>query len=274
MELKKRAGAAGKMGKLRSEARELGKAVVAFSGGVDSSLLLKVCIEELGSKNVIAVTAISASYPKRELDEARKIAKWAGARHILIRTDETKDREYSKNTPERCYFCKKNLYSLLKKTAAEYGFRSIANGTNADDALDYRPGMKAAEEFMVFSPLKDAGMRKREIIAAAKKLGLPNWNKPASPCLASRIPYWMEVTPEKLRVIEKAEDALFGIGLKKFRVRYHGEIARVEIERKDFGRLLKNSEKVSKAFKKLGFRYVTMDIDGFKSGNLNYGIKI
>ncbi|MFA6530800.1 MAG: ATP-dependent sacrificial sulfur transferase LarE [Candidatus Micrarchaeia archaeon] len=270
---KNRAEIAGKLKRLRREIRKLENAIVSFSGGVDSTLILKICADELGKKKTIAVTAVSDSYPKRELAQARKIAKGIGIGHIIINTKEINDKKYSKNTPQRCYFCKMNLYGMLKRVAKKKKFKHILNGANADDALDYRPGMKAADKFNVLSPLKNAGMTKREIIAAAKKLGLPNWNKPASPCLASRIPYGIEVTPEKLSMIEKAEDALFGIGLKNFRVRFHGEIARIEVERKDFGRLLKNSEKISKAFKKLGFRYVTMDMGGFKSGNLNYGIK-
>jgi len=256
-----------KLKKLRENIGGLEDAVVAYSGGVDSTLLLKICKEELGDKT-IAVTAVSPSYPLSELENAKKIAEKLGVRHVLIEIDETKDSNYSKNDHMRCYFCKTRLYSEIKKIAEKFGFRNILSGANADDCSDYRPGMAAGGEMGVKSPLKDAGIKKIEVREIAKKLGLENWNKPASPCLASRIPYGTEVTRERLEAIDKAEKAIKGLGVEgNIRVRYYGKSAGIEVDKGNIEKVREKLGIIKKEFERLGFSDVK--IDEFRSGKLN-----
>ena|SRR3989338_9104958 len=253
---------------LRSYVSKLDDALVAFSGGVDSSLVLKVCYDELKEKT-LAVTAASPSLPAYELENAKKIAEWIGVKHIVVKGTEAEDANYLKNDMKRCYFCKSNLYSKLLEVRKEFSFKNIINGINLDDMRDYRPGIKAADEYKVISPLKECGIGKKEIVEIAKFIGLPNWNKPASPCLSSRVPYGTAINQEVLKKIELAEDFLRSFGLWQFRVRYHNDVARIEAEKKDFEKIFGNAEAIISKFKEIGFRYVTLDLRGFRSGSLN-----
>lgn len=256
---------------LRAIVRELGDAAVAFSGGVDSSLVLKICCEERGGR-VLAITAVSPSFPEYELQKAKEVAAHIGARHLVIRGKETGDERYRKNDRQRCYFCKSNLYAQLREVAQREGYRTIVNGINHDDLFDFRPGIKAAEELHVRAPLKEAGIGKAEVVELARRMGLPNWDKPASPCLSSRVPYGTVITPEILEKIEKAEEVLRRMGLRQFRVRYHKEIARIEVEKEEMGVVMEQAETIVQQFRAIGFRFVTLDLAGFRSGSLNEGI--
>ena len=257
-----------KLNNLRAFIKKLNNAIIAYSGGIDSTLVARICRDELGEK-AIAVTATSPSYPKYELEQAKKIAKKIGIEHLIIETHEIKNEQYLKNKSNRCYFCKTTLYSELEKIAKELNYENILNGINVDDLGDFRPGIKAAKEYRVISPLKEVGLTKKDIIEIAEHLGLPNWNKPASPCLSSRVPYGIMITPEILEKIEKAEDVLRDLGLMQFRVRYHKEIARIEVEKKDFEVVLANADLINKKFRDIGFAYTCLDLRGFKSGRLN-----
>jgi len=256
--------------KLRESIGELGDAVVAYSGGVDSTLLLKICADEL--EKVVAVTAVSPSYPDNELHEAKRIAEKLRVKHVLVKIDETKDENYSKNDSMRCYFCKTGLYKEMKKVAKEFNCRNILSGANADDCFDHRPGLVAGDELGVKSPLKDVGMGKNDVRETAKKLGLENWNKPASPCLASRIPYGTAVTKKVLVKIEKAERIIRNLGVNgNTRVRYYGKTAGIEVDKENFGKIRENMKGIKKEFEKLGFENIKLD--NFRSGNLNDVIK-
>lgn len=261
-----------KMRKLREIVASLDSVLVAYSGGVDSTLLLKICVEELGKK-AIAVTTVSESYPPGELEETARIAKMIGAKHLIIKTAELKDKRYAANTKDRCYFCKLNLYSELSDVAKRLHAKNIVNGTNADDVKDYRPGLKASGRFRVRSPLMEAGLTKEEITKAAKSLGLPNWNKPSSPCLASRIPYGTAVTIERLRMVGRAEAVLKKLGFRRFRVRFHNDCARIEVGMDEMRKAFISRIKVSAAIKKCGFKYIALDLEGYRSGSLNEGLK-
>jgi uncharacterized protein len=246
----------------------MGSVLVAFSGGTDSTLVLKVAYDVLGDK-AIAMTAVSASLPASERLEAVQIASQIGAQHILVESDETTDPEYLANTPERCFFCKKETYGKLSDYAKQHGVQVIVDGTNADDTGDYRPGRKAAGEFHVRSPLLEAGISKAEVRQLSKDLGLPNWDKPASACLSSRIPYGMPITLTVLSQVERAEGVLRELGLRQFRVRHHGPVARIEAETSDFSHLIEHRNEVVSALKALGYTYVSLDLAGFRSGSLN-----
>jgi uncharacterized protein len=207
------------------------------------------------------------------LEQTKKVAKAIGARHVIVKTKELKDARYAANTPDRCYYCKLNLYAHLEKTAKRYNVKTVVNGTNADDLKDYRPGMKATKEFDVRSPLMEAGLTKKDIVTTARALDLPNWDKPASPCLASRIPYGTAVTLQRLKMIAGAENSLRSMGFSVFRVRYHNECARVEVAGKELKRAFSHAKKIATAIKKCGFKYVALDLDGYRSGSLNEGLK-
>jgi uncharacterized protein len=248
--------------------RGTGRALVAYSGGIDSTLVARLAHDLLGD-NAAAATAVSPSLAKADLDEAVAVTRAIGIRHILIESAETDDPLYRQNTPQRCYVCKSTAYHLFTDLAAKENFHHVLDGTNADDTGDHRPGRQAAREHGVRSPLQEAGLTKAEIRAWAAELGLPNWDKPANACLSSRVPFGSEVTPAKLAQIEAAESALRALGFRQCRVRHHGQVARIEVASSDLARALAHKEAISSALKSAGFLYVTLDLDGFRSGSLN-----
>lgn len=255
-----------KLSKLEDIVKNLGSAIIAFSGGVDSSFLAKVCYDVLGDK-CVAITAVSETYSKEDLRSAKRVAKLVGIRHVIIRTAEMKNRKFSSNPKDRCYYCKAELFSELRKLAKKMKIKNIIDGTNADDMKDFRPGLKAKEKFGAASPLCLAGLGKSEIRQLSKNFGLPTHDKPSSPCLASRIPYNSEITLRKIKSIEKAESAIRKLGYGTVRVRHHGDVARIEIGDKKVG--LKKLKAVSEKIKKYGFKYVALDLDGYRTGSLN-----
>lgn len=251
--------------------RSYGRVAVAYSGGVDSTVVAQAAQEALGDA-AIAVTAVSDSLASGELEEARELARRIGIRHRVIRTDEFADPNYLRNAPDRCYFCKSELYGRLSGLLGELGTDAIASGANTDDLGDHRPGMRAAAENGVRHPLQECGLGKAEVRALARAWGLPTWDKPATPCLSSRIAYGEEVTPERTRMIDQAEQWLRQRGLRILRVRYHkGDLARIEVPLDDLPRLadLQLRGELITAFRALGFKFVTLDLEGFRSGSFN-----
>jgi pyridinium-3,5-biscarboxylic acid mononucleotide sulfurtransferase len=242
---------------------------VAFSGGIDSTVVAQAAFEASGDATV-AVTAVSESLAEGELQEAQELARKIGIRHRIIRTMEFSNPEYRRNNPDRCYFCKSELYGRLQSMLEELGADVIVSGANLDDLGDYRPGLKAASEHGVRHPLQECGFTKADVRALALAWGLPTWNKPATPCLSSRIAYGEEATPERNRMIDQAEQWLRGRGFHILRVRYHrGDLARIEVPLADLPRFIELQGELLPAFRALGFKFVTLDLEGFRSGSLN-----
>ena len=264
-----------KLEALKENLRGLGSLVVAFSAGVDSSLLLSVAAEVLGDK-VTAVSAVDAAFPLREKDEAESFCRERNIRHEFLQVDPLQLEEYRHNAPDRCYHCKKSIFSKILKYAEKEGITHVAEGSNLDDTGDYRPGMKAISELNVLSPLKDAGLTKEDIRLISKELGLPTWDKPSYACLASRFVYGEEITKEKLRSVDRAEQFLIDLGFRQERVRLHGNLARIEVPEEDIPKLTKDNirKKIYEEFKKAGFSYVTIDMLGFRSGSMNETLKV
>lgn len=258
-----------KLEKLRWIIRSTDGAVVAFSGGVDSTFLLKVASEILGDKT-IAVTANSETYPKRELEEAKLFTKAQGIRHIVIETLELEIAGFADNPPDRCFYCKHELFSKLAEIAKNNGIKYVLDGSNFDDRNDHRPGMRAAKQLGVVSPLKEAKMTKEDIRELSKEFGLSTWNKPSFACLSSRFPYGTKITHDKLVVIGEAEDYIRDLGFQELRVRHHDTIARIEVGKSDLGRIVAFADQITDKLKTLGFLYVTLELSGYKTGSMNY----
>ena len=259
-----------KLSKLKVIVSKLESVVVAFSGGVDSTLVAKVCYDTL-KDNSMAVTARSETYPDFEFKESQELAREIGIKHMVVDTSELAIEGFANNPPERCYFCKTELFGKLKEIAKEHGFLNVADGANSDDTQEFRPGLKASKELNVRSPLKEAGLAKEDIRKVSKLLNLPNWNKPAYACLSSRFPYGQSITEEKISMVSKAEKYLRDLGLIQFRVRHHETIARIEVLPGDIHTLTNSpaKEELTAKFKEIGFTYVTLDLAGYRSGSMN-----
>ena len=257
-----------KLEQMRAIMHECGSVLVAYSGGVDSALVMAVAHRELGEK-ALACIGISPSYPVREMRDAVKLVEALGVPYRLVNTEEYLDPNYAANPNNRCYFCKSELHNQLKEILVAEGWGVVLDGNNASDVGDYRPGMQAARERGVRSPLLEANIAKAEVRALAHYLGLPIWDKPAMACLSSRVPHGTPITPELLRQIEAAEDVLVELGFRQFRVRHHNEIARLELPAEEFPKAIEEHMAIVNGVKAAGYRFVTLDLAGFRSGSLN-----
>lgn len=260
--------------KLKKYLERLGSAAVAFSSGVDSAFLLKAAAEALKDR-VVAITVNSGLFPERELYEAEEFCRNEGIRHIVLEADELSIEGFAENPENRCYICKKDLFKKIKKAAKENGAEYTAEGSNLDDNRDYRPGLAAVAELGIISPLRECGFTKADIRAISRELGLKVWDKPSYACLASRFVYGERITPEKLKMVDRAEQLLLDMGFRQMRVRIHGSLARIELESGDFERFIQeeNRLKIAQEFKKYGFSYVSLDIQGYRTGSMNETIK-
>ena len=257
---------------LKEYLTSLESVAVAFSGGVDSTFLLKVAHDVLGDK-AVAVTISSNFIPEREIEEAKNFCSENKIRQIIFNVDESEIEGFKDNPPNRCYFCKKNIFTKILSIAKQNNLANVIEGSNVDDLGDYRPGLKAIEELEIKSPLKVAELHKSEIRTLSKELNLKTWNKPSFACLASRFVYGETISKEKLKMVEKSEELLMNLGFNQFRVRVHGKIARIEILPKDFLKLIELREKIYEALKNFGFSYVTLDLKGYRSGSMNETLK-
>jgi len=264
-----------KIKKLKKILTRLQTVLIAYSGGLDSTFLLKVAVDTLGRDNVLAVTARSETYPRRELHEAARMAKVIGARHTVIRTSELALRDFKENPVNRCYYCKRELFLKLKKTAQEKKLSYCLDATNYDDLKDVRYGRRAARELGIKSPLLEAKLTKDDIRSLSKALRLMTWDKPPLACLASRIPYGSPITRGKLSVVEKAEEYLRGFGIRQVRVRHHDKLARIEVPREDIPALIdpRHAARIARRLKRLGFAYIAVDLQGYRAGSMNPGRK-
>lgn len=257
-----------KLEQLKDNLKNMGSVAIGFSGGVDSSFLLKVATDVLGDK-VLAITVNSMIHSKRELSEALQFVKQINAHHIVIDVDVNEIDDIKKNPENRCYFCKKHVFSKIKDAAKRENFSYVLDASNYDDLQDYRPGMKALARLDIISPLVDIKLGKSEIRELSKQMNLDTWDKPSFACLASRFPYGIEITKSRLEQVEKSESFLLSLGIRQFRVRYHNEVARIEAPKNDFQTILDNSSEIVNKFKGFGFSYVTLDLQGYRTGSLN-----
>ncbi len=266
-----RSGSAEGRARLRTIVREASPVLVAFSGGVDSSLLLKVSLDELGPERVLAVTVHGPVHTREELAAAREAAARLGARHLVVSLDQLEVSGFTSNPPERCYLCRRAMYARFAEIAESEGMATIIDGANLDDRGDYRPGMQAAADMGVVSPLLEAGLTKAEVRTWAREVGLPVWDAPASPCLASRFPYGETISAQGLQMVAAAEEFLRGLGFGSVRVRHHGAIARIEVGEDEVPRAAEGSARraIVEHLRGLGYGYVALDLQGFRSGSLN-----
>jgi uncharacterized protein len=261
--------------RLQKKLKQYQKVIVAYSGGVDSVCLLKVALDSLGPDNVLACIGASESLPGSEYKKALDIAEQIGAKIEVIHPQEMSNPHYQQNPANRCFHCKSELYGLLQELSQRNGYDAVLCGTNLDDLGDFRPGLQAAKKFKVSSPMEEAQLTKEDIRAISKLLQLPTWNQPAQPCLASRMPYGLQITPERLKQIEQGEEFLRSLGLRELRVRHHDKLVRIEVPPDRFGELIddQRSRQIVDFFKKLGFTYVTLDLQGFRSGSANEALE-
>lgn len=260
-----------KLNQLKTYLREQQSLAVAFSGGVDSTFLLKVAHDVLGER-CLAVTASSCSFPERELNEAKDFCARNGIRHIVVRSEELEIEGFRHNPKNRCYLCKRELFEKIWDIARAEGLNAVAEGSNTDDNGDYRPGLIAVRELGVLSPLRHAGLNKAEIRALSRELGLPTWDKQSFACLSSRFVYGETISEERLSMVDRAEQLLLDLGFRQVRVRIHGQLARIEVEPSAFEKLLAAREEIVRSFKSYGFTYVTMDLTGYRTGSMNEGL--
>jgi uncharacterized protein len=260
-----------KLAEMQNVLRSLERVAVAFSAGVDSTLVLKVALDTLGPENVVAVTGQSDSLAGKEFEEAALLAAGVGAEHVILDTQEFTDPNYLANNADRCYFCKTELYGKLDAFIAERGLKAVVNGINVDDFGDFRPGLKAADEHSVVSPCAEARMTKQDIRDLSAHFGLPTYDKPASPCLSSRVEPGEEITPEKLKMIERAEAVMRGLGAVEFRVRHHGKLARIEVASDEINRFMQPETRanITAQLREIGYTWIAMDMTGFRSGSTN-----
>lgn len=255
---------------LKESLLQAGSALVAFSGGVDSTLLVRLCRDTLGDR-VLAVTAVSPLYPRRDLTAAGDIVRLLSVRHLTVEMDPLRDPRFVTNPPDKCYYCKLGLYGRLRAIAAEHGLSQLLDGSNEDDLHDHRPGKQAAVESGIRSPLQEAGLTKQEIRELARAAGLPNWNRPSDACLATRFPVGTKLTREVLATVEKAEDCLLGMGIRQLRVRHYGDLAGIEVGEADMKFVAAEStrQQIVACLKALGYRHVTLDLEGYRTGSMN-----
>lgn len=264
-----------KIDRLKDEIQALKRLAVAFSGGTDSAFLLRMCTDTLGKNNVLAITADFEGLSKKDLEESRRFTKELGLQHKIVKLTVLDILDVANNPPNRCYYCKKKILSVIISAANSRGYDNVVEGSNISDTADFRPGMRAIEEIGIKSPLKSAGLTKEEIREASKKLKLSTWNKPSAACLFSRIPYGEKITLEKIKRVSDAEEILSAEGFGQFRVRSHGDLARIEVLPEEINKFLERNfrDKITHEFRRLGFKYVTIDLDGYRIGSMNDELK-